>query len=628
LRATAAVALHDRVLVSLAITFVLGATFYLWTAASTYPLSLAGNQGDYYNELASAFLHLHLSIGAAPASLLHLANPYDPAQNGPYVGSYRDLSLYHGRFYLDWGPTPVLVLLVPLHLLGLAASASLTVAIFGIAGLAFALCTLRALLREFDMVPLWMGILAGAVLVCSTTLPFLLRRPAIYEEAIAAGFCFAMAAVLIAVRTIAQRRASLGRLVLLSLCLGLAAGSRPPLIAMGLLIVPVFFAIRSTKPRRQLLIALIAPCAACVLLLLAYNMVRFGNPLEVGQSYTLSGYNPNGVHFGSIGYMPPNLWFYGLAPPRPTVVFPFLALTPPPVTYPLALPAGYLVPEITGGLLPMTPILLFAFTVPWLLRRRPQSVGPLGVPLLIAAGAGLFSLLFLSFEFFASTERYETDFAGVFLLVALVGWFVLSTGRPGRRRRAVRLVGAVLAVWGCIAGVAISFTGYYDFLRTKQPSTWNTLEDITSPISTAIAMLAGRPLLAYVQAPNVTRTSAAHLTSLGAGVESFWLPTESSAQLTIVSPGRRQAAIVADMAVGAALRSGGALWLRVKDASSTPREYRILGSGRRRIPIALNRGLNRVLLTPRATAVNPPDPAVPASQQLLIVPLLTIAEHP
>ena len=143
--------------------------------------------GSDYNELATAFLHLHLSIGAAPAALTDLANPYDPSQNAAYSGGgYHDLSLYHGRFYLDWGPTPRSCY-IPLRILGLGASSTLTVAAFGIAGLAFALATLRVLLRRFDAVPLWMGILAAAVLVCSTTIPFLLRRPVVYEEAIAAA---------------------------------------------------------------------------------------------------------------------------------------------------------------------------------------------------------------------------------------------------------------------------------------------------------------------------------------------------------------------------------------------------------------------------------------------------------
>jgi hypothetical protein len=623
LRALIVSTLDDRVTASLAIMLVIGAAFYLWTAGSTFPLSLDGSQTDYYNELATAFLHLHLSIGAAPAGLLHLADPYDPSQNGQYATAYHDLSLYHGHFYLDWGPTPVLVLLVPLHLLGLAASPSLTVAVFGIVGLAFALATLRVLLREFDAVPLWMGALAAAVLVCSTTVPFLLRRPAIYEEALASGFCFVMIAIQIAVRAIVQRRSSVARLAAMSLCFGLAAGSRPPLIATGLLIVPVFLALRSTTSRGGLLASLAGPCGVCVLLLLVYNLARFGNPLEVGQSYNLAGYDPKHVHLGSARYLLPNLWYYGFAPPRPTILFPFLALAPPPLTYPLGAPAGYGVPEITGGLLPMTPLLLFAFALPWLHARRPQMVGRLASPLLVTAGAGLISLLFLSVEFFASTERYETDFAGVFLLAALAAWFALSTGTH-RRRNTVRSVGAVLALWGCFTGVAISFTGYYNLLRIAHPGTWRALEDVTSPIATATAMLAGRPILADVQAPNLTRTSPVNLTSLGAGVESFWLAPGTPAELTIVSPDRRQAAIVADMSAGAALGAGGVLWLRIKDASTRPRDYRITGAGRVRLPIALDRGLNRVLLSPLATATNPPNPAVSASQQLLVVPLLTI----
>jgi len=626
-RARIAAALGDRVSVSLATTFVIGAAFYLWTAATTTPLSLAGGQTDYYNELATALLHLHLSIGPAPAGLLHLADPYDPTQNAQYNAIYHDLSLYHGRFYLDWGPAPVVVLLVPLHLLGLAASPSLTAALFGVAGLAFALGSLRVLLGRFDAVPLWMAILAGAVLVCSTTLPFLLRRPAVYEEAIAGGFCFAMAGVYAALRIVARGRASLVGVALMSLCFGLAVGSRPPLVVAALLIVPVFLAVRNKLPRRRLVVALVGPFGVCVLLLLAYNMARFGNPLQVGQAYNLAGYNPRDVHFGSLGYLLPNLWYYGLAPPRPTILFPFLALTPPPFTYPFALPAGYTPPEITGGLIAMTPFLLFASALPWLSQRRPQSLGPLATPLLIAAASGVFALLFLSYEFFSSTERYEADFAGVLLLAALASWFALSSGAPSRRREAVRIVGAVLAVWGCLTGIAIGFTGYYGYLRVYHPGTWTTLENVTSPISTAIATLAGRPILAEVQAPNLLRVSPVRLTTAGAGLQTFWLPNGSSADLTVVSPDRREAALVATMTIGAALRKGGTVSVQIKDAYPVLHDYPIPGPGPMRIPIELDKGLNRLVMTALASAINPPNPAVPASQLLLNVAALTVAKN-
>jgi hypothetical protein len=284
-------------------------------------------------------------------------------------------------------------------------------------------------------------------------------------------------------------------------------------------------------------------------------------------------------------------------------------------------------PEVTGGLLAMTPLLLFAFALPWLRRRRPQAIEPVGTPMLVAAAAGLLALLFVSYEFFGSTERYEVDFAALLLFAALTAWFALSTYLPAWKRKAVRVFGALLAVWGCLTGVAISFTGYEGLLLREHPGTFKALEDATSPLSTAATILAGRPILAAVEAPYVARLSPIHLTSVGAGVESLWLRGGGHAQLTIVSPDRRKAAIVATMEPGAELGSGASLSLRVTDASRRPHEYQIAGARLIRLPVALTRGVNRVLLTPVATATNPANPAVPSTEQLLIVPSLTIAAH-
>jgi hypothetical protein len=308
------------------------------------------------------------------------------------------------------------------------------------------------------------------------------------------------------------------------------------------------------------------------------------------------------------------------------ILFPFLVLTPEPSTYPLSYPRVWS-QEVTGGLLAMTPLLLFAFALPWLRRRRPQTVEPLGTAMLIAAGAAILVILFLSYEFFGSTERYEVDFAALLLFAALTAWFALSTYLPGWKRKAVRVLGALLALWGCLTGVAISFTGYENLLLREHPGTFKALQDATSPLSTAASILAGRPVLAAVEAPFVARISPIHLTSVGAGVESLWLPAGADARLAIVSPNRRRAAIVATMEPGAELRAGASLSLRVSDASRRPHEYQIGGAGVIRLPVELNRGLNRVRLTPVATATNPPNPAVPASEQLLIVPSLTIAGH-
>jgi hypothetical protein len=220
----------------------------------------------------------------------------------------------------------------------------------------------------------------------------------------------------------------------------------------------------------------------------------------------------------------------------------------------------------------------------------------------------------LSFEFPNTTERYEGDFAAVFLLAAFAAWFALSTGAAGARRKAVHVIGAVFALWGCVTGVAISLNPGDTLLHAAHPGTWTRLENATSPISTAIAMLVGHPILGSVEAPKVARISPVRLTSIGAGVESVSLRPGTSAQLTIVSPDERKAAIVANVQTGVALHNGRALAIQIKDASPQTHDFFILHNGVARIPVELNRGLDRVRLTP-----------APALQELLVMSSLTLA---
>jgi hypothetical protein len=86
------------------------ASFYLWTTTSSgNPIHFGESKTDYYNLLGDAFLDGQLSLPVKPAKeLLALPNPYDPAANAPY--RLHDLSLYHDRYHLPWGPTPAVTL--------------------------------------------------------------------------------------------------------------------------------------------------------------------------------------------------------------------------------------------------------------------------------------------------------------------------------------------------------------------------------------------------------------------------------------------------------------------------------------------------------------------------------------
>ena len=62
----------------------------------------------------------------------------------------------------------------------------------------------------------------------------------------------------------------------------------------------------------------------------------------------------------------------------------------------------------------------------------------------------------------------------------------------------MKVVGAVLIVYSCVVGFALSFSGYYDSLLVNNPQTFWTLERYTSFIPTTVTKLVGHPDLVRV----------------------------------------------------------------------------------------------------------------------------------
>jgi hypothetical protein len=589
----------DRVSVALGAVLLVSCGFYLWTVGTTEALSLHDGSGDRYNLLADAFLHLRLSIGPAPAALLHLADPYNPYANGSAIAggtdakSLNDDILYHGQLYFEWGPAPALVLLVPLHLLGFEPSASVTVFVYAIAGLAFALATLRAILTQIGgQVPIWACVLAGLALSLSSVVPFILRGPTITTDTLAGGYCFCMAGVWLASSALVTRSPSPTRLALMSLSFGLAANSRPTLALPALVMIPVYLTLRSSRSRAPLLASVALPFCVCIALLFAYNQARFNDPFEVGAHYQLAGYESRAAPLGRLSYMLPGAGFYSLTPPQPKILFPFVLLKAPQV----ATPAGLAVPEATGGLLPMAPVVILIVVLPWIWRRRPALLGALPGALLVLATAGLGIMLLSSYQFFASTERYEVDFATLFVLGGLAAWLSLSRGTPGRspgiRRRLIRIGGAILVAWGCATGFAITFSHSGSAFAETHRGTWRDLEDVSTPVSVALAAVIGHPVIAEISAAHEGGTAASY-ESLGTPVTELSLSPEEHAELTVVSSGARAVSLVADVK----LSPGTSYGVQVDGPGPTEQHSsQPDANGSIDVPVRLDVGLNRFTL--------------------------------
>ncbi len=610
---------------------------YAWTAATsagTFPTELSLKGRDYYNHLTDAFLHGQIALRVEPpAKLLALEDPYDQAQYSAVKPlPPHDMSLFEGRYYVYWGPTPALTLFLPARLLlfGHDLSERAAIVIFSFAGLLVSLALLRYAARRFlPYTRRWMLAMGGLALATGTTALYNLRRPTIYEVALSAGFCFTMAGAYLLLRGALEERHRWRRLAGASACLGLAAGARPTLALNGLLAVAVLVfllrsgALPSRATRWRAVLALLGPLSVAGLLMLAYNAARFGSPSQFGLIYQLNQFDPFPPD-GGIPHFVPGLFMYLLAPPLLNLNFPFVHLPPPP-DYPGTLPPGYNL-EHVGGLLPMVPIVLLALVaLPVALRSAAPTLRGLGAVMATGLVAGGLVLLAISASIYAGTMRYGMDFVPLILVSALLGWMLLASMPRRRLRRAFAIGGAAAIAWTAVAGVATSITGQWDSLRLAHPQTYASLERALSPLPTAAVTLAGRPLITEVSAPREDRTEAdarsvadtvdvpgaadvrVRYGQAGAGrIRSMEVGRET-AILEIVSPRRRLAVIRSVVERNAGLGTAPSR-LTVRSRERPEKTVTIdRPSGPVDASVALDRGLNHIELQ----VIDPPPAGRP-----------------
>ena len=162
------------------------------------------------------------------------------------------------------------------------------------------------------------------------------------------------------------------------------------------------------------LLPVILPLLVGGLGLLAYNYLRFGQPLEFGQHYQLWGDGTSASKFFGAAHFPFNFWLYFFSLPEFSPYFPFF--------HPVwigRLPANYNNVEDLHGLLFALPVQLLGFAA-WLIfekRRREPLLRPLGLVLLAATAASVLAGSIIFFQT-GSCSRYITE------LVA--GWSVVT----------------------------------------------------------------------------------------------------------------------------------------------------------------------------------------------------------
>jgi len=442
-------------------------SFYFWTALSNgLPFDVSKGKNNfqnndnispevqsaipsygYYNWLADSLLNGKLEMPMKPnPKLLELSNPYDVLANAGL--NALDLSLYKGKYYMYFGIIPAITGFIPSRLLGFVPNQGMIAAIYATAALIFGCIILLDIQKHYNISKsvLLVGILVFGM---GNYLPLLLRRPAVYEVAIAAGACFSTLGLLCLIRSITAR--NIIYLAAASLSIGLAVGSRPSyIITSGFLLCGLY----SCWGKKHALTATVLPILIVGVMLASYNYARFESPLEFGVKYQLSSINLDPAGRNRIQNLTASAPSYLFTPPKLSPTFPFIL----PRATPIKTPKIFYGNDELIGLVFMVPIIILGAlgAVSSKIRNTPYFAIPIGY--------GVAILTFMTFSFPAIHPRYQPDFAIPLILGLIGGWMIISM-----EKRGIKQLGFVAAGVTIIVGLLTSLTGAQNLLFKAHP---------------------------------------------------------------------------------------------------------------------------------------------------------------
>lgn len=446
-------------LAPLGLFLVIGLAYVYTVSGGTWDL----NEQNvlYYDLLADAFEHgqLHLLIEPNPA-LLALVDPYDPQQNFD-IDRLHDASLYQGKYYLYWGPFPGVVHAAWHKLTGVPVSQNALHVLLLLMACAGFWAVLRLLQQEY---------LAGAprfllpVLMLqfafnAALLP-LLAFPLHYQEAIVFDVGLIVPSWLCFFLGLSRPRHAGRYLALSGLCAGLAIASRVTMLPYALSGFVILAWLAFSERKRALwegarrLAAYCVPLGIVGALLLLYNALRFGSPLEFGMNYVLQGDASYYINVVKATHEHPLLWklvsmvkvfllYIGYVPSLAPYA-PYLALDPMSmIGYGNLLMRTYLLFDFPmASIFLIAPVGLFALLYPFrrtlLPGERSRPVELLLVHLLL--GTALAMLILCDTQ--GVTLRYTADLVPALMLAGSIILLETLTRRngvqPGRIGRAAR----------------------------------------------------------------------------------------------------------------------------------------------------------------------------------------------
>lgn len=353
------------------------------SVVSRWPRQIFAFHTDYdqYARLADALIHGKTSLDLPVSDALRsMPNPYDADLRGEVANSgggpvYWDHAFYKGNYYSYFGVVPAVLFYVPFQLLtgrwlpttwlvlalGIVTAIIITILVVQVARVYFA-----------NNVSVGTLMIAIAMMNVGSSLYYQVFTPNFYSvPGLCALFC-AMAAISCWLKAKQRDKISRTFISLGSLLMALTLGCRPQFILISILALPLFwnelFRHRLFFSRKSIgnTIAAFAPFIVVFIPLLSYNKIRFGDWLDFGANYNLTGFDMTVMHTPKSNFLP-LVWYYLFQPMNITGVFPYVGKVQTP------LPLWSPVEPSIGGLFAIYPFFIMIFLAFWVFRGKVDA---------------------------------------------------------------------------------------------------------------------------------------------------------------------------------------------------------------------------------------------------------------
>jgi hypothetical protein len=428
----------------------------------------------YYPSLTEGFVRGQLSMNEEVSpKLAALRDPWTPAERGR-AGAWAlwDTSFYRGRYYMYWTAVPVFLLYIPFRLIahGYPSEGFASTFFAAWAFMAAVMFVRRALADRKSRVPLPVWLLLLGV---GNFIPFVLVFSRTYEVANLTGTAMGATwawALLRFLQSPTRRHA-----FWMGLWLGLAIAARPN---VGVLVVPAavaFLAVEKSE-RRRTAIAAFVPLATISLLLIAYNVARFGEPFEFGTKYQITVLSMRDQKVCSLctpaefARFANNTVQYLWAPLGVWSQFPFAVAQRAQLDPTTMFPAETEQTAGVGSMIPLTMVGSVAALVLASLRQRTDTAARAAI--LVMAGGWLVMFGLAACWFIVA--RYTLDFTLLMTMASVVCIeSALALIAPLVRRPALLTATVVLlACYSMAFGLALGFEGKDGAFRKQNPAVY------------------------------------------------------------------------------------------------------------------------------------------------------------